>query len=329
MRILVANNHLQKTGGTENYTYALALQLKKMGHDVEYFTFAKGAVSDLLEQAGVGFMSRSEYDLILANHRTTVRHLQSYGFLIQTCHGTIPYLEQPSVFADAYVSITEEVKSHLRKKGFRSEIIYNGVDCERFRPLRPVSDRLSSVLSLCQSDQINRFIRECCEECGIEFHSSNKHTDNVWSIEEMINKADLVIGIGRSIYDAMACGRCVMSYDKRTYLNGEFGDGYLDEDNFDKALMYNCSGRGLRLTFPKAEFIEQMMKYNPEDASWAREKALELFDIKVSAEKYLKYYYSIDKGNAGLRRCRKVFCSGVVAVINFFRSIKHGLKRKR
>ena len=42
INILLANNHLQKTGGTENYTYALSLELKKQGHNVEYFAFERG-----------------------------------------------------------------------------------------------------------------------------------------------------------------------------------------------------------------------------------------------------------------------------------------------
>ena len=50
MKILLANNHLQKTGGTENYIYALAVELKRQGHIVEYFTFRKGPVSELLER---------------------------------------------------------------------------------------------------------------------------------------------------------------------------------------------------------------------------------------------------------------------------------------
>lgn len=65
MRILVGNNHLQKTGGTENYTYTLALELKRLGHEVEYFTFEKGEISDKLEQQGVPFMSWEYYDLML------------------------------------------------------------------------------------------------------------------------------------------------------------------------------------------------------------------------------------------------------------------------
>ena len=37
MKILLGTHYLKKTGGTENYTYALAMELKRLGHDVEHF----------------------------------------------------------------------------------------------------------------------------------------------------------------------------------------------------------------------------------------------------------------------------------------------------
>lgn len=288
--ILLANNHLQKTGGTENYTYALALELKKQGHNVEYFAFDRGEVSDLMEAEGIPYMSKTKYDLILANHTTTVEHLHTYGYIIQTCHGIAPALEQPSRYADEYVSVTQEVKEHVASVGYDSTIIHNGVDCERFAPVCPINDELTSVLSLCQSDEMNAFLRECCEAHGVKFHACNKHTDNVWKIEELINQADLVVGIGRSLYDAMACGRCVISYDNRGYMSEALGDGYITSENFFESIVRNCSGRVYRRKFTQEEFIEELQKYNPTDGEWARKCALENLNISKAAESYLNLY---------------------------------------
>lgn len=309
MNILVGNNHLRTTGGTENYTFTLALELKKQGHDVEYFTFNKGEVSDLLEKNGIPFMSQRHYDLILANHKTVIEHLQSYGFIIQTCHGVVPYLEQPSSFADAHVCVTDEIRRHLLKKGYDSTIILNGIDCERFSPRKPLSGKLSSVLSICQSEEMDEFIKDCCDTIGVDFHSCNKNTDNVWDIDHEINNADLVVGIGRSLYDAMACGRCVISYDKRSYVNAAIGDGYMTADNFHDAVLFNCSGRGLRKTFTKEEFIAELQKYDPADGEWARATALESLNISKAVEQYLAIYGSyLEKHPRGLAlRCRKVY----------------------
>ena len=291
MRILVANNHLQRTGGTENYTYALALELKRCGHEVEYFTFEKGAVSDLLESLGVPFMSSRKYDLILANHNTCVRKLYKRGFTIQTSHGTIPELERPTSKADLFVSVTEEIRAHILKtKGYKSDVVLNGIDCRRFSPQRQISEKLSCVLSLSQSEELNAFIAECCSEMGVRFISGNKNTDNIWKIEDRINEADLVVGIGRSLYDAMACGRCVLSYDRRWYMGDEIGDGYLTAENIGKAIFWNCSGRGHRKTFDKDGFIKELQKYDPADGQWAREYALENLNVERAAQRYIDIY---------------------------------------
>ena len=294
MKILVGNNFLRKTGGTENYTYTLALELKRKGHNVEYFTFERGEISSLLEKAGIPFMSGERYDLILANHYTVVEKLCPYGYIIQTCHGYIPLLEQPSSLADAFVSISSEVRDHLQSKGYDSTIIMNGIDCNRFRPERPVSPSLTSVLSLCQSDVANDFIRKCCESIGVKFLCSNKHTDNVWSIEKMINQCDLVIGLGRSAYDAMACGRCVLSYDFRDYMGEFLGDGMLTPDNIQESLYCNCSGRGGRKKYDEKSFIEELGKYSPELANWSREFALKNLNIEKVVQQYISIYEHLE-----------------------------------
>jgi len=290
MFILVGNNHLAKTGGTENYTYTLALELKKRGHDVQYFTFEKGEISSLLEKEGIPFMTREHYDLILANHNTVVEMLWNLGYTIQTCHGCIPQLEQPSPFADSHVVVSEEVREHLQKQGFQSTVIHNGIDCNRFYPKRPVSPTLTTVLSLCQSDIANDFIRKCCEQAGVRFLSSNKYTDNIWSVEEQINESDLVIGLGRSAYDAMACGRAVLVYDYRDYMGEFLGEGMLTPENIQKSMFCNCSGRVSRIHYDEKSFIEEMHKYSPELAQWSRNFALKQLNIEVAAEKYLKIY---------------------------------------
>ena len=296
MKILLGTHYLKKTGGTENYTYALAMELKRLGHEVEHFAIIRGAVSSMLEENGIPFMSKDHYDLILANHTTVVEELWPKGFVIQTCHGTIPELEQPSFYADAYVGVSEEVRDHILHLGFpQATVIPNGIDCKRFYPKRPVSPTLSTVLSLCQSEEANDFIKECCKKVNVKFLRCEKHTDNVWAIEDMINQSDLVVGLGRSAYDAMACGRAVIVYDFRKHHMGEFlGEGMLTPENIEKSMSCNCTGKASRLKYDEQGFIAEMQKYSPELAAWGREYALENLNIEVAARKYLDIYNSID-----------------------------------
>lgn len=291
MKILLGTHYLDKTGGTESYTYALAMELKRLGHEVEHFAIVRGQVSALFEEQGVPFMQQVSYNLILANHTTVVREIHPLGFTIQTCHGTIPELEQPSPYADAHVAISDEIKGHLKKLGYESTVIPNGIDCDRFCPKRPVSPTLSTLLSLCHSETANDFIQGCCEKAGVKFMKCNKFTDNVWEIEDVINQSDLVVGLGRSAYDAMACGRCVLVYDFREHYMNEFlGEGMLTPDNIEKAMSCNCTGKASRLKYNADSFIAEMHKYSPQLAAWCREYALAHLNIRKAVPKYLEIW---------------------------------------
>ena len=329
MKILVATNHLQGTGGTETYSYALAVELKRQGHGVEYFTFQRGAASDLLEQNGIPYMTGNKYDLILANHVPVVARLQSYGFIVQTCHGTIVPLEQPSRYADAYVAVTEEIQQYLRDKGHESTVIYNGVDCSRFFPSNPINDKLTRVLSLCQSSVANEFISDCCDTLGVEFAKGERSVDNVWNGGERINQSDLVVGIGRSIYDSMACGRCVISYDNRDYMDVAAGCGYLNSENFTRALKRNCSGRGEKIIFTKETFISELKKYDPADGWWARSVALDMLNITNAAKSYISLYesYVADTKCVFPRLRLKKFCFSIwLGVKRIVKSLRNTLR---
>ena len=287
MRILVATNHLERTGGTESYTYALINELKKRGHDVEYFTFNKGEVADRIEFLGVKFRFHILYDLILANHNSIVNHLYKRGYIIQTCHGTISELEQPSKKANHYVAITQEVYDYLRAKNIQSTIIYNGIDCNRFFPKKSVSAQLKNVLSLCQSNSANAIIEKSCAKLGLSFEKIDKFIENIWDVEDSINNADLVIGIGRSLYDAMACGRPVISFDSRDY-SQNLGDGYLTQKTIQQSILYNCSGRFSKKHFNANSLAKELKKFNTNDGYFFRNYAITHLNIKKSVDEYLK-----------------------------------------
>jgi glycosyltransferase involved in cell wall biosynthesis len=317
INILVANNHLAKTGGTENYTLALASTLMKMGCKVEYFTFEKGLISDKLEEMGISFMSKNKYDLILANHNTTVDLLYKQGFIIQTCHGIYPELEQPSKRADLYVAVSEEINHYLEGKGLKSTVINNGIDCERFRIMNPINKSIRSVLSLCQGQTANALVATICETRGFRFLQANKFTDNVFSIENLINQADIVVGIGRSLYDAMACGRPVISYDSRSY-SDNWGDGYLNEANIAESLKCNCSGRSFRIHFDEESLSSELDKYKISDGFFLREFALQNLNVDINSKKYLDLFkHEFTVGNR-IKKCMIIFFNS-----EFYHCIRH------
>jgi len=295
MKILLTNNHLATAGGTETYVYAMACELKRLGHEVEIFTFQPGGFSfKVTELTGIRIINSPEqlgkYDLILANHITTVEVCAGKGYIIQTCHGILPKLEQPSSRADAYVAISWEVNSYLDNRyGIKSFLINNGIDCERFKPVKPLNENIQNVLSLCQNDEFNKVLALEFENRGIGFKYFNKFSNPIWNIEDYMNEADMVVSLGRGAYEAMACGRAVLVLDHRPY-QAMMGDGIIGIVDDLKIFDTNCSGRYRRYTDIDYMIDEAIKYYSIKLGDHMRSFALGLFNIKHSIKKYLDIY---------------------------------------
>lgn len=317
MNILVSNHSLDKVGGTETFTYTIIEELKRIGHTVEYFTFKKGFVSEKIESdLEVFFMTKNRYDLILANHNTTVNHLYRKGFIIQTCHGIFPHLEQPHVYADAYVAISQEVQNHLAQLDCTSILIYNSINLERFKPVNPINKKLESLLSLCHSEEANIFIRQICDQLNIRYSQAFKYEEPIWRVEERINDADVVVGLGRSAYEAMSCARPVIIFDRRRYFDG-FGDGYI-RNSLGLSIQNNCSGRYSEKVFTKSHFIDSLKQYNSDDGIFYRNFAEHNFDVKKNIQLYLKYHQTLLKRRKEVRRLKKIiFIKNTIGKKNF------------
>lgn len=292
MRVLVGNNALANPGGSETYTYSLVEALLRKGHEVECITPRVGIVARQLIQLGVPVHTApifGAFDLLLLSHRTSIAmawHVK--GYRVQTCHGVHVPLEQPVNGMNCYVAISEEVQDHLQKKGYTSVLIRNGVDCKRFSPKGKPNPILRRVLSLSHSDEVNRLLQMICPEVGIEIKVLNKMHNPIWKIEDLINEADLVISLGRGCYEAMACGRNVLVYDKRDYTqHPAMGDGLVTIDNITDFLKCNCSGRYSKKQFMRTTFFNEFSKYDAKHGEKLREFALEHLNIDKQVDKYL------------------------------------------
>lgn len=104
-----------------------------------------------------------------------------------------------------------------------------------------MNKQLKNVLSLCQSETANEKLKLCCDKMGLNFIKANKFKNPSWDIASLINEADIVVGLGRSAYEAMSCGRPVVIFDDRPYFDS-VGDGYV-KGIIDKSIQFNCSGR--------------------------------------------------------------------------------------
>lgn len=283
MKILFCTNHLDRLGGSETFSYTMVTTLRKMGYDVDVFTFMPGLVSDALGGAKTTLDIR--YDLILVNHVTCMNFLKNTGIegkKVMTCHGIFPEIEQPVPGADEYVAISEEIQEHLAKLGFPSVVIRNGVDCERFKPNEYIG-RLKKVLSLCQGEEANWMIAQACSQLNLEFE---KMDERVFNVEEKINSAEIVFSLGRGVYETMACARVPIIFDTRPY-TPSYADGMVQMDRIADMVKNNCSGRRFKKTWTVDDIVKEIGLYKPEMGFENRNYALKHFNALLQAEAYL------------------------------------------
>jgi hypothetical protein len=262
MKILLTNNHLERLGGSETWVYTMAQELKRRGYQVGVYTKVKGYVSDLLKDLIDD--NPKDYDLALINHNTCLDVDAKYK--IFTSHGTVPELERPIEGADYYVAVNENVAEKYNLE----TIIKNPIDTELFKPITEIKDKPETILAITE------------EKLDLPYNViyPDRHTMNM---PELINKADIVISLGRGCLEAMSCGRPVITYDKRPYWEAR-GDGYLDDLG---KLKGNVAGEYLR-TDIKLE--EEIKKYKKEDGKINREYILENHDVRKIVDKYLEIY---------------------------------------
>ena len=322
--VLVGIYSLDHVGGAELYTCDLIRQFKQRDDvDVEFFAMVQGRLSDYVRnELGVRHLSKERYDLILTTHNVTVNELIGKGPIVQICHGAILDLELPALRADYHVGISKEICDSLTSKGFPNSLVLNGLDLEQKKPITQPNEQLTRVLSLCQSEEANAMLQNVCHKLGIEFVWHHKHINPNFAIEQEINKADLVVGIGRSIYDAMACGRPCIVFDSRAY-NGNKGDGYLYPEMFEKFVQANCSGRYTNRSFTEEDMLAEFKKYNAADGERLREIAEEKLDVVASADKLLNIINRISPEVERKKR-RRVFKAEFK---RFRKSFKRSLKK--
>jgi hypothetical protein len=284
LKILLTNNHLYRRGGSETFTYALAEEFARRGHAVSIFTIEPGVLS-LQIPATVVEEPKGDYDLILVSHNTCLPRVSRCGGpKVLTCHGIFPSPEQPTKGADHYVGISEEVCTHLSRKGYPSTLIRNGINCREFASLHPIRQKLKSVLCLAQSDKARSKVYLACKKLGLELAMG----DNEPNVVQWMNRADIVVSLGRGAYEAMACGRAVLIFDERWYMpNPGVGDGLVTRDNWKKLAECNFSGRATGKVFEVEDLEKEFSRYEPSMGTVNREIAVENFNVEGQVDKYL------------------------------------------
>lgn len=250
----------------------MSKELIKKGYEVEVYTKYKGRIAEKFK-CPVKLNLEGEYDIAIVNHTTCWSDIDAkYPKIhkIFTSHSKFVDIEQPPV--SNYVGVNEFIGG---------EIIRNGIDCERFKPTTVNSKPLNILyLSNPAYSKGKEIVRQQLKGYNLIFIE-----EQLFEIEKLIDKADIVISMARGALESMACGKNVIYGDWREgWLNGFKGIGMITEENFD----YFKSGKAIG-ELKTLNLAEEVKKYDPKRGEWLRERILDEFNIEKTAKAYIDY----------------------------------------
>jgi len=263
--------------GSETWTYTMAKYLSRIC-DLKVDAGVKGDLFNLIKFCDKG--SHDLPDLNIVNHRHMVQDLQNVIF---TSHSVIHDVEFYPDTDCIKVAPSEEIANMYKDVN----VIYQPIDFERFKPTRKINKTPKTILYLCNPNYQNG--REIVEEAfkGFELIFIDKPT---FDIQLLIDKADVVVSLGRGAYESLAMGRNVISGDRRSYMAEFGGGGMITNDNFESLLKTNLSSRDNLKTFTVKQLRDELDKYDPD-----RVIDMGRFEASLIAKQYLDLWTSTKK----------------------------------
>ena len=270
MKILLTNQILGGLTGSEQYQYTLYKELSKK-HEVEMlYEIPNG---ELL--ANYPVIKRGQlvkYDLAIISHHQFLNVLAKKKVFIS--HSSIKGVETPRKGADAYVAVADHIGMDYSE--FDMTVIGQPIDCEKYNFTKPPNKELKVIASMSNYPHVHEGIEHVCKDLGLE-HIKIRQEKNPL---EKILKADLVVALGRSHLEAMACGKCVLNWDVRDY-QGSLGEGITHRH--DLIAKKNYSGRWFKNKFDESMIKEELKKYYYDPIN-QRAYVLKYHDVKKIAK---------------------------------------------
>lgn len=282
MNILIALGHNRLTG-VSTFCYTLAQRLKQVGHNISFFLLRRETNNNLFEnqclQIGPIYNHLNppinDYDVIFFSDNLCQTVLKKYtGQKMFIIHGFgestfVPNLNEEIDLISISPFLTRYYTEKYKDLNIKVTYFPNIIDFNLYFIKKPISSTLKKVLihDYRSGMKYKTIFEDLSKELKFELNIHCSPNEYIWNMCDIINDHDLVIGYGRSIYEAMACGRNIIVFGK----NG--GDGFIDEFSFNESFDRNCSGWGIHnLEAPiiggdnnklKEKLRLELLKYSP------------------------------------------------------------------
>jgi len=282
-KILITNRRLDNTGGTESFCRALSKALSSE-NEVYVYSPKHGVISEQISKyANILRKPEGTYDIILYNHNNTVLPNFHAKCKIYTIHGLFHELEEPPESVDAHVAISKEIKDNY--KHLNPCLIQNGIDTGIFRPSIERSRIRTLLYASNYENNFSRLLQLVALSLNMRYVRLGRKKTKVDIIDD-IQHADAVVGVGRTVLEAMSCNKKVIVADKRSY--ADYGmDGFLNQENVQKSSFSNYSGRAFKKPIGFLSIRKEIKEAINDHTSWEREWIVNHHNIQQASEDYI------------------------------------------
>lgn len=269
MKLVLGTSHLG-LGGSESYLLTVAEQLDRLGHEVTIFApeggiGVKGAIdrglavvdeTELPVECDAALTQDAAVSLVLAERLPTVPQLF-------VAHSEMFDLQAPPQLDGAVakvVAMNDRLAERMRAFAVDVEVVRlrQPIDTERFTSRNPLPEAPRRALLLSNTPVADRLalLEQACEAAGIELGRLGGISGQTSDPRSALADADIVIGYGRSILEAMSCGRAAYVYD----WNG--GDGWVTEESYAEIEADGIAGRNGRTIIDGQRLREDLLGYS-------------------------------------------------------------------
>lgn len=305
MRIMLANSAFHRVGGSETYLATLAENLLRLGHDVRIYTRVAGDMAMLARRRGIEVVDSIEdlgepADAVLSQDGIVAYDLADAWPQVPqafVCHSSLFDVQQPPLVpgtVSTVIVLNDRVRRRVEALNADLEIVRltQPIDTQRFSPRSSPAARPTRalVLSTYLDGAQRHALDESCSAAGVELVSIGiDHVD--LAPEALMGDVDFVVGKGRAVLEAMACGR-------PAYLFDSFGgDGWITPDNYSELEADGLTGQLGERGLDGDRLRADLAAYDPDLGRLGRELVLRHHDARQHAHAVLDVLTGLGAGH--------------------------------
>jgi len=288
VRVVVSHENFDAFGGTESYMLAVVEQLMRTGHDVWVHAQTLGAMAAFAHSRGVRVVDRlalpPHCDLVLAQDAATCLEMwERYPDAVRIFvgHSQEFALQAPPQIAGSYqalVVLSERGERWADGLAWRPRLVRlrQPVDLDRFR-LPAAGDAATTrvlVLSNYPFGSRAKVVSDACAAAECELRWVGRAHGPTPTPEAEIALSDIVIGLGRSVLDAMAAARAPFVFGPLG------GDGWVTADSYEALERDGFSGRATARAIDAEVLSQALREWRPQMGIACRDLASRHHDVR-------------------------------------------------